>query len=219
MRTLSKDTLELAGFSSVLERIYVMDERKFGHYRKDESWQGLGQCVYLAHAHFKPHGSTGLHQHQDVDIITLVTQGSITHKGTLGDKTDISEGEVLVQRSGEKGFRHNEINPNDSISSIIQIWMQPENHVVENQAPAAAAFEIIGLNSAITSIYQGASTQVDIIQLKPNQSYEFKQPFLAFLYQGIIKSETQQLYEATAFRADSAQILAAEQGAKIVVFY
>ena len=117
MRLLNYDTLDIVGFAGVRERILVMDSRQFGYQKREDTWEGSGQLMYLAHAYFKPGGSTGRHQHSDIDIVSIVTRGRLYHEGSAevqpgsaaADSTqglaEIKAGQVMVQRSGkfEKG--------------------------------------------------------------------------------------------------------------------
>ena len=82
MRLLNYDTLDIVGFAGVRERILVMDSRQFGYQKREDTWEGLGQLMYLAHAYFKPGGSTGRHQHSDIDIVSIVTRGRLHHEGS-----------------------------------------------------------------------------------------------------------------------------------------
>ncbi|AJD47782.1 pirin-related protein [Isoalcanivorax pacificus W11-5] len=128
MYTLTRDALSLDGFAGLRERLYVMDSRRFGDQRLPDSSEGLGQLVYLADAIFLPHGSTRAHEHSAVDIISVVVRGRVRHEGSLGDGEVLEAGDVQVQYAGAYGFRHNEINPNDSGTHMIQLWLQPRRH-------------------------------------------------------------------------------------------
>ncbi len=128
MYTLTRDALSLDGFAGLRERLYVMDSRRFGDQRLPDSSEGLGQLVYLADAIFLPHGSTRAHEHSAVDIISVVVRGRVRHEGSLGDGEVLEAGDVQVQYAGAYGFRHNEINPDDSGTHMIQLWLQPRRH-------------------------------------------------------------------------------------------
>lgn len=208
MKLLSKDDINISAFGGLVERVYVMDERTFGQHRQETSWQGLGAMRYLAHAHFKPKGQTGLHHHSNVTIITIVTEGEFLHKGSLTSNTSddgdiIRAGQVLIQGAGKKGFRHNEINPLDTHSRLIQIWLEPEGEIVEE-----AEHQLINAVNEETLIYQSETTRLEIIKLNPNQNITIKQPFLAYLYEGALTSENNIIPEATLFTSNNAILTA-----------
>lgn len=125
MFVLNYESMDISGFAGIRERVLVMDRDYFSHHVADEVRDGFGACVYLAHAYFTPGGSTGLHYHKNVDIISIFTKGEVQHQGTLGDGAHFYPGQVLVQCSGENGFRHNEMNALNEISGMVQIWCQP----------------------------------------------------------------------------------------------
>jgi len=85
---------------------------------------GLGDLIYLTLGQFLPNDGAPLHPHNDVDIVSVVFNGSVGHKGTLGDGTSIHAPEVQVQRAGI-GMQHSEFNLNDTPADIAQIWFRP----------------------------------------------------------------------------------------------
>jgi len=75
LELLTEEKIEISGFGGIRERVLVMDPRQFGHYVREECWPGFGACVYLANAWFLPGGSTGLHSHEQIDIVSVMTRG------------------------------------------------------------------------------------------------------------------------------------------------
>ena len=84
MYLLNYEDIDITGFAGIRERILVMDESVFGRRKTDESWSGFGSLVYLAHAIYRPYGSTGMHHHEKVNILSIMTRGRIVHEGSLG---------------------------------------------------------------------------------------------------------------------------------------
>ncbi|WP_298188145.1 pirin family protein [uncultured Pseudomonas sp.] len=64
------------------------------------------------------------HPHRDMEIITYVRQGAITHKDNLGNQGRTEAGDVQVMSAGT-GIAHSEYNLEDSTTKIFQIWIQP----------------------------------------------------------------------------------------------
>ena len=77
------------------------------------TWPGLGNFVYLADAKFIPNGETHLHPHKEIDVISVIVKGRISHEGTLEQGKTLEKNHVQVQRAGGQGFTHNEVNPDD----------------------------------------------------------------------------------------------------------
>ncbi len=65
------------------------------------------------------------HPHSDMEIITYVREGAITHQDSLGNQGRTEAGDVQVMSAGT-GVRHAEYNLEDATTKIFQIWILPE---------------------------------------------------------------------------------------------
>ena len=65
------------------------------------------------------------HPHADMEIITYVRQGAITHKDSLGNEGRTGAGDVQVMSAGS-GIRHAEYNLEDEPTRLFQIWIMPD---------------------------------------------------------------------------------------------
>jgi len=64
------------------------------------------------------------HPHSDMEIITYVRTGAITHEDSMGNKGRTGAGDVQVM-SAASGIRHAEYNVEDVPTTLFQIWIQP----------------------------------------------------------------------------------------------
>src|ERR1700712_3014291 len=64
------------------------------------------------------------HPHSDMEIITYVRQGAITHQDNLGNEGRTEAGDVQVMSAGT-GIRHSEYNREAEATKIFQIWIIP----------------------------------------------------------------------------------------------
>lgn len=64
------------------------------------------------------------HPHADMEIITYVRTGAITHQDSLGNQGRTEAGDVQVMSAGS-GIRHAEYNLEDETTTLFQIWIQP----------------------------------------------------------------------------------------------
>jgi redox-sensitive bicupin YhaK (pirin superfamily) len=64
------------------------------------------------------------HPHADMEIITYVREGAITHKDSMGNTGRTEAGDVQVMSAGS-GVRHSEYNLEDATARIFQIWIEP----------------------------------------------------------------------------------------------
>jgi Pirin-related protein len=64
------------------------------------------------------------HPHRDMEIITYVRQGAITHEDSLGNKGRTEAGDVQVMSAGT-GVRHSEFNLETETTRLFQLWIFP----------------------------------------------------------------------------------------------
>ena len=64
------------------------------------------------------------HPHRDMEIITYVRTGAITHQDSLGNKGRTEAGDVQVMSAGT-GIRHAEYNLETETTTLFQIWVIP----------------------------------------------------------------------------------------------
>ena len=64
------------------------------------------------------------HPHSDMEIITYVRSGAITHQDSLGNQGRTEAGDVQVMSAGS-GIRHAEFNVEPETTTLDQIWIEP----------------------------------------------------------------------------------------------
>jgi len=64
------------------------------------------------------------HPHSEMEIVTIVLDGEVTHKDSMGNNTVISKGEVQRMTTGT-GVRHSERNETDDELHLLQLWFFP----------------------------------------------------------------------------------------------
>lgn len=65
------------------------------------------------------------HPHRDMEIVTYVRKGAITHEDSLGNKGRTEAGDVQVMSAGT-GIVHSEYNLEDEETTLFQIWILPD---------------------------------------------------------------------------------------------
>ena len=91
----------------------------------------VGNLYVLNDDEIAPHTGFGMHSHADVEIVTYVRAGVVSHKDSLGNEGRIETGDVQVISAGT-GIQHAEQNPGDVPTKIFQIWLRPR---VSGDAP------------------------------------------------------------------------------------
>ena len=79
----------------------------------------------------QPGRGFGMHPHDNMEIITIPLQGSLMHRDNMGGEGIIKTGSAQYMCAGS-GIVHSEFNPSDTeISSLYQIWIEPNKRNVE----------------------------------------------------------------------------------------
>ena len=65
------------------------------------------------------------HPHRDMEIVTYVRTGAITHQDSLGNKGRTGAGDVQVMSAGT-GVTHAEYNLEDEETTLFQIWIETD---------------------------------------------------------------------------------------------
>ena len=73
----------------------------------------------------QPNRGFGTHGHKDMEIITYIVQGKLTHKDSMGTEETLGRGSVQFMTAG-RGIRHSEYNhETESGLRFIQTWVTP----------------------------------------------------------------------------------------------
>jgi redox-sensitive bicupin YhaK (pirin superfamily) len=188
MQVLSRKSLPLGGFAGLTEHRIVTDRRIFGSRKAPNSVDGIGNFVYLADAQFNPRGETHMHPHKEIDVISIMMTGRVSHEGSLEHGQSLKAGEVQVQRAGGEGFSHNEINPDNTKNRMLQLWVLPE------VAGEPAGYKHYPLKAkGVSRIYGGKKSQnktfaskttIDVVRLSSGENISFSKEVLAYVSKG-----------------------------------
>jgi redox-sensitive bicupin YhaK (pirin superfamily) len=104
------------------------------------------------------------HPHSDMEIITYVREGAITHQDSLGNTGRTEAGDVQVMSAGS-GVRHSEYNREADTTRIFQIWIEPKTH---GQAPSwgAKPFPKGDRSGGFVTLASGFSDDVDALPIR-----------------------------------------------------
>lgn len=85
---------------------------------------GFGNLRVINDDTIQPETGFPTHPHRDMEIITYVTQGAITHKDSQGNEGRTEAGNVQVMTAGT-GIAHSEYNLESIETKLFQIWIKP----------------------------------------------------------------------------------------------
>lgn len=70
------------------------------------------------------------HPHQNMEIISYVVEGTLSHQDSMGNMKELTRGQVQYMSAG-KGVTHSEYNLKDDPLRILQIWILPDKEGYE----------------------------------------------------------------------------------------
>lgn len=107
-----------------IDWLYSRHSFSFGEYY-DPKHMGFRSLRVINDDIIKRGAGFGMHGHRDMEIVTIVVDGELEHKDSLGHGEVLRPGEVQVMSAG-RGIRHSEFNPSkERDAHIIQIWIEP----------------------------------------------------------------------------------------------
>ena len=86
--------------------------------------KAVGNLIVLNDDEIAPHTGFGLHHHENVEIVSYLREGTVTHRDDQGNIGKTHAGDVRVMSAGT-GIRHSEENEEDVPIRLFQIWLKP----------------------------------------------------------------------------------------------
>jgi redox-sensitive bicupin YhaK (pirin superfamily) len=109
------------------------------------------------------------HPHSEMEIVTLVLEGEVTHEDTLGNRTTIQAGEVQRMTAGT-GMAHSEMNRQDNQLHMYQLWFVPSQRGL---APSYERKDLGFLSSKkneLVPLVTGQKVLEDVLYLNSNST-------------------------------------------------
>ncbi|MCB2379521.1 pirin family protein [Hymenobacter sp. BT635] len=115
-----------------------------------------------------PNSGFPQHPHSEMEIVTIVLDGEVTHEDTMGNKTTIPKGEVQRMTAGT-GLAHSEFNRSDKPLHIYQLWFLP------NQKGLAPSYEqkdldLLDSKNELMPIVSGQKVLEDVVYMNSNST-------------------------------------------------
>src|SRR5579862_4052725 len=95
------------------------------HYDPDN--MGFGALRVWNDDEIEPNTGFPPHPHANMEIITYVREGAITHRDSMGNEGRTGAGDVQVMSAGS-GVRHAEYNLEPDTTKLFQIWILPREN-------------------------------------------------------------------------------------------
>jgi len=95
------------------------------HFSPADANSGWGALRFWNDDEIAPNSGFPPHAHANMEIITYVRDGAVSHRDSLGNTGRIVAGDVQVMSAGT-GIRHAEYNLEPQTTRIFQIWIEPK---------------------------------------------------------------------------------------------
>ena len=93
-----------------------------GHH--DPAWMGFGPLRVINDDTIAAGRGFGMHPHRDMEIVTVMVEGELQHRDSMGHTAVLRAGELQCMSAGT-GVVHSEINAGDQPCRLLQIWIEP----------------------------------------------------------------------------------------------
>ena len=175
-----------------------------GHY--DPNRMGFGPLRVVNDDQVAPDGGFPPHPHKDMEIVSIVLDGQLEHKDSMGNGRVIQTGDIQYMSAGT-GVVHSEFNPSKSEPAhFLQIWIEPEK---KGLAPRYEDKPIIGEGANEWKLIlssDGRDDSIEIrndvelrtVQLDPDKEIEYSSSksdrgLWLFIIEGKVESDGEQL--------------------------
>jgi redox-sensitive bicupin YhaK (pirin superfamily) len=204
----------------------------FGEYR-DPNHMGFRCLRVINDDRVIPGGGFATHSHRDMEIISYVMSGALSHRDSLGTTSVIRPGEVQRMSAGS-GITHSEFNHSATEPvHFLQLWIVPSERGIkpgyeQREFPRAQRrnrFQIVadraGTDGALT-IHQDARLLVADLEAQQTVSHAFAPGRYGWLHvaSGVASIQGDELRagDGVAFSAEASFTLTSPVGAELLLF-
>ena len=199
----------------------------------DAEHMGYGPLRVINEDRVQPGMGFGTHGHRDMEILSYVLEGQLSHQDNIGNGSVITPGDVQRMSAG-RGVMHSEFNPSKTEGvHFLQIWIEPsargipasyEQSRVEADAKRGKLALIAGPegSGAAVTIHQDAKVYATLLDGRETVTQAIAPGRRAYVHvaRGSVKVNGVALVAGDAVRIeDDAQVtLTAGTGAEVLVF-
>lgn len=181
---------------------------------------------------FDAHSGFATHPHQDMEIISYVIDGVLTHQDSMQNKRELTRGQVQYMSAGT-GVTHSEMNHTDDPLRFLQIWILPDQ---KGHSPNYGDYQFAWKercnkwlllastkeNKAPISIHQDMDISVVYLQTKETIEYDLSADRQAYLIQiegsGQVNAQALDTKDVATIQDEEKIVIQANQEAHYILF-
>jgi redox-sensitive bicupin YhaK (pirin superfamily) len=161
------------------------------YYNQDN--MGFGVLRVINDDLVNAHTGFDTHPHRDMEIISYVIEGELTHGDSMGNKSTLKRGDVQYMSAGT-GIYHSEHNVGEKIARFLQIWVLPDKkghvpnygeHRFDWNERKNKWLHMVSSNQGEAAIKVNQDVNISVLELEENNemSYSVKAGRQAYLVQ------------------------------------
>ncbi|MDX3224718.1 pirin family protein [Streptomyces sp. ME19-01-6] len=163
----------------------------------------FGSLVACNEERLAPGAGFAEHPHRDVEIVTWVVGGELTHEDSAGGRTVVRPGDVQRLSAGG-GVRHSERNEGREPLTFVQMWLAPAPGFTSAGAGAEPAYEVVrGVAGPAPYLLERADASLGV--WRPAAGERTELPAAPWVYAHVVRGEVD-LSGETLTAGDAARI-------------
>ncbi|CAA9274500.1 MAG: Pirin [uncultured Adhaeribacter sp.] len=182
--------------------------------------------------HVAAHSGFPQHPHSEMEIVTIVLSGEVTHEDSMGNNTTIKAGDVQRMTAGT-GITHSEKNNGDEELHLLQLWFLPnksnlspsyeQKHIDFDDSKNELVPLVTGQKVLEDVVYMNSNSTIYYANLKADKEIDFKtfeiRKTLIYVIEGEIFANGMQATKNDQLRIDqeTAVLIRAAQDASFVL--
>jgi len=115
-----------------------------------------------------PKSGFPMHPHSEMEIVSVVLKGEITHKDSLGNERTIKAGEVQRMTAGT-GITHSEMNNSDEELHMYQLWFFPNRRGLQ-PSYEQKKMDFLDSDNELIPLATGQKVLEDVIYMNSNST-------------------------------------------------
>ncbi|MEM8868631.1 MAG: pirin family protein [Verrucomicrobiota bacterium] len=201
----------------------------------DPSRMGFGPLRVVNEDRVAPSGGFPPHPHSDMEIISIVLDGQLEHKDSMGNGRVIETGDIQYMSAGT-GVTHSEFNPSaEKPVHFMQIWVEPN---AKGLAPRYADQALVGAENNVWSLVFSPDgrdgsmairqdVELRTVQLDPEASIQYRSEetgrgFWIFVIEGSVEVDGAPLHSGDSLALSESDAVTlrsvGEAAAKVMLF-